>query len=91
MTPLMTFFVALGVTSAACSVMLVRADRRRVRRRSGSEGGADSSGSSGGDGFSFSNWFVNTASPDVMGNPIDGGGFDGGSDSGGGGDGGGGD
>jgi hypothetical protein len=87
MTPMMTFFVALGVTSAACYVLLVRADRKRVRRRSGSDSGADSSGASGSDGFSFASWFGNTASTDVMGNPIDGGGFDGG----GGGDGGGGD
>ena len=78
MTPMMSFFVALGLTSAACYVMMIRADRRRVRRpSSGSDGGADSSGASGGDGFSFASWFGNTASTDVMGNPIDGGGFDG--------------
>ncbi|MGJ5178437.1 hypothetical protein ACQR16_19860 [Bradyrhizobium oligotrophicum] len=86
----MTIVVAVGLTSAVCYALLVRADRRRSRRRWSPDGtGADfGSSSSSGQGFGFTSWFSDT-SIDVMGNPM-GGGSDGGGD-GGGGDGGGGD
>ncbi len=92
MTGPLTFAVAVGLASAACYALLVRADRMRGGRRSSSgSAGCDVGGPSGNDyGFHFGNWFSNT-SIDVMGNPIDGGGDGGGeSGGGGGGDGGGG-
>ncbi|XUM19453.1 hypothetical protein ACRAVF_17025 [Bradyrhizobium oligotrophicum S58] len=89
MTPAMTIVMAIGLTSAVCYALLVRADRRTNRRRSSSDGtGVDSGGpSDASDGTGLASWFSNTSS-DVMGNPIDGGGDSG---DGGGGDGGGGD
>ncbi|WP_345778925.1 hypothetical protein [Bradyrhizobium ontarionense] len=92
----MTIVVAVGLTSAVCYGLLVRADRRRRtgRRSLVDTTGSDSGGGwTEGSGFSFSSWFSNTTT-DAMGNPIDGGSgsSDGGSDGGGGGgDGGGGD
>jgi len=90
MSGTMAFAVAVGLTSAACYALLVRADRRQGRRRVSSDGASidTSSASSDSEGSGFASWFSNTAT-DVMGTPIDGG-SDSGSD-GGGGDGGGGD
>ncbi len=89
MTPTMAMVVAIGLTSAVCYALLVRADRRPNRRRSSADSTSVDSdgGSSSSQGGGLASWFSNT-SPDVMGNPIDGGGDSG---DGGGGDGGGGD
>ncbi|MGJ4957652.1 hypothetical protein ACQR1H_18545 [Bradyrhizobium sp. HKCCYLRH2015] len=89
MTPVMTIVVAIGLTSAACYALLVRAGRRPHHRRSSADStSVDSDGaSSSSQGSGVASWFSNTSS-DVMGNPIDGGGDSG---DGGGGDGGGGD
>ena len=88
MSSTMAAVVAVGLTSALCYALLVRADRRRGRRRVSSDGNSmDTSGGSGdSQGLGLASWFSNTTT-DAMGNPIDGG-SDSGSD-GGGGDGGG--
>lgn len=90
MTSTMTLVVAVGLSSAACYVLMLRADRRKSRRGGGGDTSGPDAGSTSdaGEGFNLASWFGHSAT-DSMGNPIDGGGSDGG-DSGSGGDGGGG-
>lgn len=89
MTPTLAMVVAIGLTSALCYAPSVRADRRPNRRRSSADStSVDSDGGVQLQSGRRSRKLVSNTSPDVMGNPIDGGGDSG---DGGGGDGGGGD